>query len=61
MSGPANGEMGGALGRWLFHCHILHHAGLGMIADLCIAPSGDSDASGCKVDVDENIAFPTSE
>lgn len=52
-------SVGGALGRWLYHCHILHHAGLGMIGDLCIAPSGDADASGCKIDVDENISFPT--
>ncbi len=52
----AQGDMGGALGRWLFHCHILHHAGLGMISDLCIAPADDPDASGCKIDIDENIA-----
>jgi len=25
---------GGALGRWLFHCHILFHATLGMISEL---------------------------
>ena len=53
-----DGMMGGAVGRWLFHCHILHHAGLGMIADLCVAPAGDTDASGCKVDVDELITHP---
>ncbi len=52
-------EMGGAVGRWLFHCHILHHAGLGMISDLCIAPEDDPDASGCKIDIDESITFPT--
>ena len=52
-------EMGGAVGRWLYHCHILHHAGLGMIGDLCVAPAGDADASGCKIDIDENITFPT--
>ena len=53
-----NEEMGGGVGRWLFHCHILHHAALGMIADLCIAPENDPDASGCKIDVDENIYEP---
>lgn len=52
-------QMGGGLGRWLFHCHILHHAGLGMIGDLCIAPENDPDASGCKIDIDENVSFPT--
>ncbi len=48
-----NAEMGGALGRWLFHCHILHHAGLGMISDLCIAPEEDLDAAACKIDIDD--------
>lgn len=27
---------GGALGRWLLHCHIFHHAGLGMISELVV-------------------------
>jgi hypothetical protein len=40
------------------HCHILHHAGLGMMTDFCIAPEGDLDASACKIDVDENIYQP---
>ena len=30
------GGTGGALGRWLFHCHIFHHAGLGMISELVV-------------------------
>ncbi|HEX6903375.1 MAG TPA: multicopper oxidase domain-containing protein [Thermoanaerobaculia bacterium] len=51
-------EMGGGLGRWLMHCHILHHAGLGMMTDFCIAPQGATDASACKIDVDENIYKP---
>jgi FtsP/CotA-like multicopper oxidase with cupredoxin domain len=51
-------EFGGALGRWLMHCHILHHAGLGMMTDFCIAPQGAADASACKIDVDENIYQP---
>lgn len=51
----ANADMGGAVGRWLFHCHILHHADMGMISDLCVAPSGDPDASSCKIDIDEDI------
>jgi FtsP/CotA-like multicopper oxidase with cupredoxin domain len=51
-------EMGGGLGRWLMHCHILHHAGLGMMTDFCIAEEGAADASGCKIDVDENIYQP---
>lgn len=58
VAGANNGDMGGAVGRWLFHCHILHHAALGMIADLCVAPAGDPDASGCKIDIDETITHP---
>lgn len=37
---PDNLGEGGGVGRWLFHCHITHHAGLGMISDLCVAPEG---------------------
>lgn len=54
----ANADMGGAHGRWLFHCHILHHARLGMISDLCIASHEDPDASDCKIDVDEDVYEP---
>ena len=27
---------GGALGRWMFHCHITFHATLGMISELVV-------------------------
>ncbi|HEX2096149.1 MAG TPA: multicopper oxidase domain-containing protein [Solirubrobacterales bacterium] len=54
----SSAETGGALGRWLFHCHILHHAEMGMTADLCIASHEDPDASGCKIDVDEEVYEP---
>lgn len=39
---------GGAIGRWLFHCHLFHHASLGMITDLVVLPpcAGDADADG---------------
>lgn len=56
--GTTSAEAGGAHGRWLFHCHILHHARLGMISDLCIASSDDPDASACKIDVDEDVYQP---
>jgi PKD repeat protein/FtsP/CotA-like multicopper oxidase with cupredoxin domain len=29
---------GGAIGRWLLHCHIFPHAGLGMISELTVVP-----------------------
>ena len=40
-SGPVLGpctdsSCGGALGRWLFHCHIFPHAGEGMISELVV-------------------------
>ena len=35
--------LGGALGRWLFHCHIFFHAHRGMISELVIT---DPDGSG---------------
>jgi FtsP/CotA-like multicopper oxidase with cupredoxin domain len=56
--GTTSAQAGGAHGRWLFHCHILHHARLGMISDLCIASNEDLDASACKIDVDEDIYQP---
>jgi hypothetical protein len=42
----------------MLHCHILHHAGLGMMGELCTAPQGAPDASSCKIDVDRNIYQP---
>jgi FtsP/CotA-like multicopper oxidase with cupredoxin domain len=30
--------LGGAAGRWLFHCHITFHAALGMISKLVVLP-----------------------
>ncbi len=30
---------GGALGRWMFHCHIFFHAELGMLSELVVVPS----------------------
>jgi FtsP/CotA-like multicopper oxidase with cupredoxin domain len=29
---------GGAEGRWVFHCHIFFHSGLGMISELVVLP-----------------------
>ncbi len=33
---------GGALGRWMFHCHITYHATLGMISELVVLESDES-------------------
>jgi hypothetical protein len=50
--------MGGGVGRWMNHCHILHHAALGMMSELCVAPQGAPDASGCKIETDPDIYVP---
>jgi len=38
-----NFTLGGALGRWLFHCHIFFHAHQGMISEFVVT---DADGSG---------------
>jgi FtsP/CotA-like multicopper oxidase with cupredoxin domain len=39
---PDGTTPGGALGRWLFHCHIFFHANDGMLSELVVtAPDGD--------------------
>jgi FtsP/CotA-like multicopper oxidase with cupredoxin domain len=35
--------MGGALGRWLFHCHIFHHAHTGMISEFVTSAADGSE------------------
>jgi FtsP/CotA-like multicopper oxidase with cupredoxin domain len=37
---------GGALGRWVFHCHIFFHATLGMISELVVQQPGTPVANG---------------
>ncbi len=39
---PNGSSSGGAVGRWLLHCHILHHAALGMISELVVLPAEGS-------------------
>jgi FtsP/CotA-like multicopper oxidase with cupredoxin domain len=51
--------MGGALGRWLFHCHIFFHAELGMLSELVVtSPTGkerpDIDVNSGTVQVNQN-------
>ncbi len=36
---PGTLAMGGAVGRWLLHCHIFSHAALGMISELVVLPA----------------------
>src|SRR5262249_12962931 len=38
----SDAKCGGAEGRWLFHCHILHHGALGMIGELTVLPGVDT-------------------
>ena len=44
MAGGMLGETGGEEGRWVFHCHIFHHAALGMISELVVLPTSPLDA-----------------
>ncbi|MFL5845005.1 MAG: multicopper oxidase domain-containing protein [Solirubrobacteraceae bacterium] len=52
---------GGALGRWVFHCHIFFHATLGMLSELVILPAGqitgterpDINVNGTEVQVNQ--------
>ncbi len=50
---------GGALGRWLFHCHIFFHAELGMLSELVVtSPTGkerpDINVNSGTVQVNQN-------
>jgi FtsP/CotA-like multicopper oxidase with cupredoxin domain len=47
---------GGALGRWVFHCHIFFHAENGMLSELVVVPGSgnerpnvNADSSGVEV------------
>jgi FtsP/CotA-like multicopper oxidase with cupredoxin domain len=35
VAGP---DTGGAVGRWMMHCHIFHHNGVGMMTELVVLP-----------------------
>src|SRR5205085_819142 len=41
---------GGALGRWVFHCHIFFHATLGMISELVVVPANGNDRPDINAD-----------
>jgi FtsP/CotA-like multicopper oxidase with cupredoxin domain len=46
---------GGAVGRWLFHCHILSHGALGMIGELTVLPGVDNPPTiTCPDDIIQN-------
>lgn len=46
---------GGALGRWLFHCHIFFHAHQGMISELVVTDAGVKEKP--NVDVGGSWAY----
>jgi FtsP/CotA-like multicopper oxidase with cupredoxin domain len=53
---------GGAIGRWLFHCHIFHHAGLGMMSELVVLEAdADGDGVGNSDDNCPNVFNPGQE
>ena len=42
---------GGALGRWLFHCHIFFHATDGMLSELVVVPHSGNERPNINPDV----------
>jgi FtsP/CotA-like multicopper oxidase with cupredoxin domain len=40
---------GGALGRWLFHCHIFFHATNGMLSELVVVPASGNERPNVDV------------
>jgi FtsP/CotA-like multicopper oxidase with cupredoxin domain len=50
---------GGALGRWVFHCHIFFHATNGMLGELVVVPANngnerpDVNVEGAQVEVSQ--------
>ena len=56
MGAPAPDQFflsGGAAGRWVMHCHLFHHAALGMITELVVLDT-DRDADGFSTSSDCN-------
>ena len=41
VAGPPDG---GAVGRWMMHCHIFHHNGVGMMTELVVLPRESAGA-----------------
>ncbi len=41
----------GAVGRWVFHCHIFSHAALGMISELVVLPDEEDPVLTCPDDL----------
>lgn len=54
---PDGSTTGGALGRWLFHCHIFFHAHLGMLAELVVTDSSGTGLERPHVDVGGSWAY----
>jgi FtsP/CotA-like multicopper oxidase with cupredoxin domain len=47
---PDGTTPGGALGRWLFHCHIFFHATDGMLSELVVTGPGGNERPDISVD-----------
>ncbi|GJL54196.1 MAG: hypothetical protein NPIRA02_13280 [Nitrospirales bacterium] len=52
----SNSTSRGAAGRWLFHCHIFHHAALGMISEVVVL-TPDLNGDGCVDQRDVSVVF----
>jgi len=57
----SDADCSGAVGRWLFHCHILNHGALGMIGELDVLPAmpkpDELDGPCCTLTVPSLPAF----
>jgi FtsP/CotA-like multicopper oxidase with cupredoxin domain len=52
-------DCGGAVGRWLFHCHIFSHADLGMIGEFDVLPALDiTPPTISNVSIDQTVLWP---
>jgi FtsP/CotA-like multicopper oxidase with cupredoxin domain len=52
---PDGTTAGGALGRWVFHCHIFFHATNGMLGELVVVPNTAVPANVGKERPDVNV------
>jgi FtsP/CotA-like multicopper oxidase with cupredoxin domain len=55
---PDGTTSGGALGRWLFHCHIFFHATLGMLSELVVLPANGKERPDVNVNDTQVQASP---
>ncbi|MDP6695454.1 MAG: multicopper oxidase domain-containing protein [Gammaproteobacteria bacterium] len=53
----SDGSPGGALGRWLFHCHIFHHAAVGMLTEIVVVDGPSEEPLASTQTDDDAVAL----